>query len=219
MLGCLEMPVLELLMARLCHDLAGPIAAVGNGSEMLADEAPNVAAETLQLLAESAGEAAGRLQFYRFAYGFGVDSAVPARAPAELVARFFSPTPIVCDYAASVGRLPPALQKLACNLLLVGADGLRRGGRLSVNAGAGGPVVDADGETVVFGSELLAALTLQVPAEALTPRTVQAYFAGLLAHDLGRRLIASTAHPGRIRIGTAAAAAPSIQRARAPSFV
>jgi histidine phosphotransferase ChpT len=215
---CLEMPVLELLMARLCHDLAGPIAAVGNGSEMLADEAPNVAAETLHLLVDSAGEAAGRLQFYRFAYGFGAGGAVSARAPAELAARFFSPTPIVCDYAASVGLLPSALQKLACNLLLVGADGLPKGGRLRVNAGASGPVLDADGETVGFSPELIAALNLRVPAAALTPRTVQAHFAGLLARDLGRRLIAGTAHPGRFRIGTAAAADPAAQDAWAPSL-
>lgn len=217
MMGGLEMPVLELLMARLCHDLAGPIAAIGNGSEMLADEAPNVAVETLQLLAGSAGEAARRLQFYRFAYGFAAAGAMPATAPAELAARFFSPTPIVCDYAASVGRLAPALQKLACNLLLVGADGMRRG-RLSINAGACGPVLDAEGETVGLEPELLAALNLRVPAEALTPKTVQAYFAGLLAHDLGCRLIAGNAHRGRFRIGTAATGS-SAEQARAPSLV
>ena len=34
----LDLRVLELLTARLCHELSGPIAAINNGVELLADE-------------------------------------------------------------------------------------------------------------------------------------------------------------------------------------
>jgi hypothetical protein len=66
-------------------------------------------------------------------------------------------------------------------------------------------VVDAAGATIALAPELTAALTLTLPTTALTPGTVQPYFAGLLARALGRRLLAASAAAGRIRIGAAAA--------------
>jgi histidine phosphotransferase ChpT len=205
MAGLLEMRVLELLVARLCHDLAGPIAAIGHGAEVLADDDQNPAGEAVRLVAEGATRAANRLQFYRFAYGFGGDGAAPGNAPSELALRFFEATPVACDYAASARQLPSPWQKLACNLLLVAADLLPRGGALAVRAGAGGLVVDAAGAAVTPAPELIAALTLMLPTTALTPCTVQAYFAGLLARALGRRLLSATTAAGGIRISDAAA--------------
>ena len=205
MAGLLDMRVLELLAARLCHDLAGPIAAVGHGAEALAEDDQDLAREALRLVAEGAIRAANRLQFYRFAYGSRGDGGAAGRAPSELALRFFEATTIACDYAPSARLLPLAWQKLACNLLLVGADLLPRGGALGVHAGAGGLVVDAAGPTVAPAPELIAALKLMLPTTALTPGTVQGYFAGLLARALGRRLLAANSGAGGIRIGAAAA--------------
>jgi histidine phosphotransferase ChpT len=204
MASLLDMRVLELLVARLCHDLAGPIAAVGHGTEVLADDDRDLAGEAVRLVAESAIRAASRLQFYRFTYGFGGDGAAAGGTPSALALRFFEATTIACDYAPSARLLPLPWQKLACNLLLVGADLLPRGGALAVYAGARGLAVDAVGEAVAPAPELIAALTLRLPTTALTPGTVQAYFAGLLARALGRRLLAATAEAGGIRIGAAA---------------
>jgi len=73
------MHVLELLTARLCHELSAPIAAINNGVELLADDDPDPGSpprtdfghEAATLIGDSARRAASRLQFYRFAYGFG----------------------------------------------------------------------------------------------------------------------------------------------------
>jgi histidine phosphotransferase ChpT len=205
MTDLLDMRVLELLMARLCHDLAGPIAAIGHGTEVLADDNRDFAGEAARLVATGAARAANQLQFYRFAYGFGGDGSAAGSAPSELALRFFAATTIACDYAPSARRLSLGWQKLACNLLLVGADLLPRGGALAVYDGACGVVVDAAGAAVALAPELIAALTLTLPTAALTPRTAQAYFAGLLARALGRRLLAATTAAGEARIGAAAA--------------
>jgi histidine phosphotransferase ChpT len=201
----LDMRVVELLTARLCHDLAGPIAALGNGAEMLADEDQDFAGETVRLIADSAAQAASRLRFYRFAYGFGGDGAAAGGRPSELAVGFFAATTIACDYAASVCLLPLTWQKLACNLLLVAADGLPRGGTLALNADARGLVLDAVGEAAALPPELLAAMSPALPTAALTPRTVQARFVALLACGLGQRLLIDAAEAGRFRIGASAA--------------
>jgi histidine phosphotransferase ChpT len=205
MSGILDMRVVELLTARLCHDLAGPIAALGNGAEMLADEDPDFAAEAVRLIADSAVQAASRLRFYRFAYGFGGDGAAAGGAPSELAVGFFAATTIVCDYATAVCLLPLPWQKLACNLLLVAADGLPRGGTLALDTGARGLVLDGVGEAATLAPELLAAMSSTIPTAALTPRTVQARFTALLACGLGQRLLTSTAEAGRFRIAASAA--------------
>ena len=66
----IDMRVFALLCARLCHELSGPIGAANNGTESLADEDLDFAHEAVELISASVRQAAGRLQFYRFAYGF-----------------------------------------------------------------------------------------------------------------------------------------------------
>jgi histidine phosphotransferase ChpT len=204
---------LELLSARLCHELSGPIAAINNGIELLADEPAAASAEgdsdfvrdALALVGESALRAANRLQFYRFAYGFGHRGGMVGLAPGDLASRLFAGTRIACDYPESTRALPLDGQKLACNLLLIGAEALSGCGSLVLIADPASLDLEAIGETAALTSEVNAALGLAMPIDALTPRTVQAYFTGLLAQSLGYRLI-HTAQPGRIRLTAVACA-------------
>jgi histidine phosphotransferase ChpT len=192
-----------LLCARLCHELSGPIAAINNGVELLADEDPDFAHVTVELVGASARQASERLQFYRFAYGFAGGGAVAGARPRELSSRFFDGSRIACEYGESVAILPLDWQKLACNLLLVGAEALPRGGRLVLAAAT--LELEALGEAAVLSSETVAALTLVTPVDALSSRTVQAYFTGLLAASLGCRLVGS-AEPRRARLAAVALA-------------
>lgn len=201
------MRVLELLTTRLCHELSGPIAAVGNGVELLAEDDPDFAGEALILITDSARRAAVRIQFYRFAYGFGGDAATAGPVPCELAAMFFAGMPIACDYGESVRVLPLDQQKLGCNLVLVGAEALSRGGRLRLVATSSGLQLEMIGEAISFSPEAAAALRLETSVETLTSRTVNAYFAGLLARALGWRLSDAGARPGRARLFSITSAA------------
>jgi histidine phosphotransferase ChpT len=201
-----DMRVLELLTARLCHELSAPIAAINNGIELLAEEAPDdprptsgksFARDAAALIGDSARRAGGRLQFYRFAYGFGGGGALAGPAPHDLAVSFFAASRITCDYSDNVRILSPDWQKLACNLLPVGAETLPRGGRIVLTDD---PLdLEAVGEAANLSPELRSALMLTTPIAELSSRTVQAFFTGLLAKALGCRLI-GTAEPGRVRL-------------------
>lgn len=204
--GKIDLRVLELLSARLCHELSGPIAAINNGVELLVEEgsglgsSPNPAFlhDAVALVSESARRARFRLQFYRFAYGFSSGSVIAGPAPHEIAMNFLAATNIVGDFAEGIRMLPPDWQKLACNLLSVGVDALPRGGRLILTDG---PLsLEAVGEPAALSAEAREALMLVTPVADLTARTVQPYFTGLLAKALERSLIA-TAEPGRVRLG------------------
>jgi histidine phosphotransferase ChpT len=198
----IDLRVAELLAARLCHDLIGPVSAIGNGVELLAEEDSEFVREAVALVGDSARKANRQLQFYRFVYGFS-GGGLAGPAPHALAASFFSETSIECDYGAAVRAMPLDRQKLACAMLATAAEGLPRGGRLILNAGALGPEVEAAGEGRGLPPELRAALTLSLSATELTSRTVGAYFAGLLAEALGCRLVIAE-QPQRFRLATAA---------------
>jgi histidine phosphotransferase ChpT len=198
----LDWRVLELLTARLCHELSGPIAAINNGIELLADDpvptkdgaGMDYMHDAIALVEDSASRAASRLQFYRFAYGFGLGGLMAGAAPNELANRFFGGTRVACDYGESIRVLSPDWQKLACNLLLTGTEALSRGGNLVLAAGAGVLELEAVGDSAALSPEMSAALLLATPVSALTSRSVQAYFTGLLAKMLGCRLVPTEGH-------------------------
>ena len=194
----IDLRVLELLSARLCHDLIGPVSAISNGAELLADEEPEFVKDAIALVGDSARKATRRLQFYRFAYGFS-GGGLAGPPPHQLTAEFFADTAIECDYGADARALSPEQQQLACVMLSLAGEGLPRGGRLVLSAGAAGPQIDALGQGSGPSPELRAALTMRATSTELSSRTVGGYFAGLLAEALGCRL-AVTDQPGGFRL-------------------
>ena len=153
--------------------------------------------DAVALVSESARRARLRLQFYRFAYGFSSGSAIAGPAPHEIAMGFFAATRISGEYAEGIRTLSPDWQKLACNLLSVGADALPRGGRLVLTDHP--LTLEAVGEPAVMSPEAHEALMLATPIADLTARTVQPYFTGLLAKALDFSLNA-TAEPCRVRL-------------------
>ncbi len=107
-----DLRVLELLTAHLCHELSAPIAAISNGLELLAEEdrdpgptsGTSFVREAAALIGDSARRAGRRLQFYRFAYGFG-GGTLAGPAPHELAVSFFAESRIACDYSDNVRNL------------------------------------------------------------------------------------------------------------------
>jgi histidine phosphotransferase ChpT len=183
----IDLRVLELLAARLCHDLIGPVSAINNGVELLEDEEPGFVRDAVGLVGDSARKASRRLQFYRFAYGFR-GTGLSGPPPHQLVSEYFDGTSVECDYRADARDLPFDQQKLACAVLPIAGEALTRGGRLVLTAGAIGPDIDASGSGNGLSAEMRAALTLEAPVSELTSRAVGGYFAGLLADRLGWRL-------------------------------
>jgi len=197
----IELRVLELLAARLCHDLISPVSAIANGVELMGEDDPDFVRDAAALVGGSAKKASSRLQFYRFVYGF-TGGGLTGPAPHQLAADLFAESGIACDYAAAAGLLPAEQQQLACAMLAAAGESLPRGGRLTLAVTGAQLQVEAVGEGSGPSPETRAALALAASAAELTTRTVGAYFAGLLAAAQGRRLVVSD-RPGGFRIAGA----------------
>ena len=177
----IDLRIAELLAARLCHELVSPVGAINNGVELLTDD-PEFAADAAALIAQSAGQATRRLQFYRIAYGSTMPIAGDSARKATL--DLFEESKITCVWPEPFER--DVSSKLICNLFLVAAEALPRGGTLRLGTRpAGGIELVAAGESARLPAHLPDALVGTPAADAIDTRSVQAAFTASLARRAG----------------------------------
>ncbi len=185
-----------LICSHLCHDLVSPVGAINNGIEMLAEEDdPDMREQALEMMAHSASEAAGRLLFFRLAFGAagGMGEEIRIEEAIKAANGMFRAGRIKLDWpVAEPAIAPKAVVKLLMNLVLIGSQALVRGGDLRVSLSGGGGRHDlrvvAEGTGARLDPDKLAAATQDVDLDGLDSRSAQAYMARLLAADLGAKV-------------------------------
>jgi histidine phosphotransferase ChpT len=205
----IDLKVTELLASRLCHDLVGPIGAVSNGLELMADESFGMADDALALASNSAGQATHLLQFYRLAYGMaGNRQGSDLRPLRELAANFLAHSKAKLDWPADgmPADVPDGAGKLILNMIALALEALPRGGTIGVSAKSapGGLEIEikAVGTDAGLRPECQAALAPDVPLDDLTPRNVHGYFTRVVAQTLGAGLSVEPAGPGYLRLAS-----------------
>ncbi len=193
----IDLRILELLAARLCHELISPIGAIANGVELLGEDDPDFVRDATALIEQSARKAGQRLQFYRFAYGSSVTGTGGGPDPRELVSGLLEGGKVSCEWRDGAETLPAEWMKLACNMVVLVAEALPRGGTITIVSGSAAArsleIVGA-GEAINLTGEARAALALQAELVDLTPRTVHGYFTARLAEALD--VVLTLAEPG-----------------------
>lgn len=187
--------LMELLAARISHDLAGLVGALAGALELATGED---AAEALDIARDASAELAARLRLLRAAWAGDVG----VLRGADLGAMTAGLGPRVRVETAGLGgaAFPAGLSRLLPNLLLLGAEALPRGGVLTLSGSPGSGVPDGAGGSGAAGwvrlevqgpraawPETLAGLVAE-PARAWavsTPRQLQPALVVLLARDAG----------------------------------
>lgn len=191
----LDLRVVELLASRLCHDLVSPISAVNNGIELLEEDPdPDLLGDAVRLARNSAQQASAVVQFYRLAYGRGGRrlDAHPSELR-DLVTDYLAPHKTRLDWQVETlgEEAPIGSGKLLLNMVALGVEMLPRGGTITVAARAASGLdlqVAARGPRARLAAETQEALDPTADPDALTPRTVQAYFTVTLARAVGGAL-------------------------------
>lgn len=186
----IDLRVAELLCARICHDLVGPVGAVRNGAELLGEGAGDFAAEAAKLISDAGGQGAARLEFFRIAFGSAsAASTVPGDRLRDIVSGFLASGKVSAEWLpwpdGFSGGIPRDTAKLLLNLVLVGIECVPRGGLLTLGLGGGANAprvtVTVAGANAALPAESAAALTPAAKVEDLSARTVPAYLAAKLA--------------------------------------
>jgi histidine phosphotransferase ChpT len=195
-----DLRVLELLSSRLCHELISPVGAINNGIELMDEEDPDFVKEATQLIGNSARTAGRRLDFYRFAYGSG-----RAGTGRDVTQGLLESAKSRCIWDDAVSALAVDWQRIACNMVVLAAEALPRGGNIQVSSASGKPglVVKGAGDAVNLTAELRAVLDGSATVADLTARTVQAYYTAKLAESVGAKLTLAEPAPGNVTFTTA----------------
>jgi len=203
MTDALGLRVAGLLTSRLCHDLVGPLGAVSNGLELIAED-DAMAKEALALAQRSAKRAASRLQFFRYAFGAagGESNFGPAEAR-PIALNLLSSGETAIDWPESKDvDLPVGTGRLLLNLTLLAVECLPRGGTALVALGSNRIGVEAMGRQARLSGETKAAMAGAVAPAQLSARTVLGYYVTQLITGLGGQLELSDEGAGTIRFQT-----------------
>jgi histidine phosphotransferase ChpT len=199
----IDIHIVQLLFSRLCHDLAGPIGAINNGLELVADVEDDDE-EALDLIAQSARQAATDLEFARLAFGFGGGSGGSYAADAERLckAMFANERVRVAWRSTADADLSKDAVKLLMNMSLVGQQVLRGRGSLVIDISRPGQgyriAVTAEGPGAAMNPGLREALAGAAGSADLTPATSQGYFVNGLSQLVGGSVEIDETEPERI---------------------
>jgi histidine phosphotransferase ChpT len=191
----IDLQILELVCSRLCHDLISPIGAVGNGLELMAEEADQeLIDDARRLVEDSSHRAAALLQLYRSAYGnagnqssFGINEAVRLARQAFDASRL-SLTASVADGIEG----PAGYGKLVLNAILTVSEWLPRGGTLSLTVeNDAGFQVAAEGQQAACPKDAERLIRLDRAGIEVSAHNIQPYLTGFIAARQGYRLAAA----------------------------
>lgn len=182
-----------MLCSRLCHDMLSPVGAMANGLELLATETdPDMRANCIELLEQSATISTNKLKFFRLAFGAagGFGEHVPVEEPKELIDALAADKPNVeINWALSESSLSKPAVKVMLNFAQIALDTLVRGGTMDVGAelrdGAHELVIRASGDKIAFDEVIGAALDGSLDKSELSSRTAAAHMLFLLAEQCG----------------------------------
>ncbi|MBA3910625.1 MAG: histidine phosphotransferase [Rhodobacter sp.] len=177
-----------LIASRICHDLIGPIGAVGNGVELLAMDAGKPGPE-MALISESVANANARIRFFRISFGAATGDQRIARSEVMSVLTDLTRGGRISYAWNSVADLPRREVRLAFLLLQCLETALAYGGKVDVSRDETGWTVTAEATRLKIDAALWEVLTeLRAPAEIGAGQVHFALVPDELARQ-GRRLV------------------------------
>lgn len=195
-----------LITSKVCHDVISPVGAINNGLEVLEDEQDeDMRKIAMELVKKSARQASAKLQFCRLAFGAaGSAGAEIDTGDAESVARgFIEGEKVSMTWEGPRVLLPKNRVKLILNLMMIAANAIPRGGRISFNLqnNETGPIFTIEAQGI--NARIPPAVLNLLDGQRETPidsHTIQPYYAGLIAKAAGMKLQTEEVDIDKIRI-------------------
>lgn len=182
-----------LLCARVCHDLVSPISALGTALEVLDDENNvDMHEDALDLVKMSARQASGKLQYLRLAFGAGgsAPGVIGVEALKSIVEGLYGDAKAEIIWETSLEGLDKSHARLLLNMIMISVQSVPRGGSVTINVG-NSVTITCEGPRARIDAAAKVALAGKAPEDGFDGRSIQPFYTGLIARDLGSVLTAS----------------------------
>lgn len=188
-----------LLASRVCHDFANPVQGMNSAIGVLDDpNAADMREDALALLRSGVRQLAAKIEFARVCFGAGGTRGgeMSLTQLQTLSTPMFSEARAELTWKTTDGVIDKTAARILLNLIWLAVDALPRGGTVTVeaHASAGGGArlrVVSAGPRLRLDPSYVVALRGERPEDGFDGRSVQPYYAGLLARESGGRAEAS----------------------------
>lgn len=177
-----------LLCARICHDLVSPVGALGTAIEILDDESnSDMHEDALTLIRSSSRKAAAKLKYLRLAFGAaGSAPGIIATEEIETLARnMFEDAKAELHFEFGGDGIEKARARLLLNLLMLAVQSVPRGGTVAIRTNDHDLVLEATGPRARLDENIERALSGRAPEDGFDGRTIQPFYAGMMAREQG----------------------------------
>lgn len=195
-----ELKLVELICARICHDLIGSVGALSNGVELLDDCDADFLKETQKLLADSSNALTVKLKLFRIVFGQSLKSESSISNVKNLLEPYVSvmgrrnsPISLSINLSEAIEK-NPYWEKLLMVLAIIGCDSLPRGGIIEI-ADSSECIfcVSAIGKNACMNKETAEAIEqvyddYEQVLEKATPRVAPVVLAAEISRKLGVRM-------------------------------
>lgn len=135
-INIMSMKFTELLCAKFCHDLAGPIGAINNGMDFLHSDNLQMQEKAIELVNMSSKQAIHRLTFLRQAFGFlQNNSETDTSTLKTLITNFFYTSKVQVTFFIDkeIEKLDRNILKIVLNLAMIASTAIMYNGSLNIN--------------------------------------------------------------------------------------
>jgi len=179
----------EIVAARLCHDLSGPLSIIANAGELARLEPGRQGGEAMELMLEGGREITARVKLLRALFG-PASGPVSAADVAALARGTIGAGRVEADLSAVAATtvFPPATARVVLAALVVAAEALPRGGTVRLHGGAEDFAVSIEGPNAAWPTHLTGVLGGAPPLAAAVaggPRGLMGPYLVLAAREAG----------------------------------
>lgn len=176
--------LLELMSARMFHDLAGPIGAVNNSLEFFEEENQEIKDKALGVVKSSSNEAILRLKYFRQAYGPVNDREISLSDAIPLVEEFLEKTKVtlICSNDDNI-IISSSFAKLIMNIVIIAVGAMIYGGELKIVATPKELKITLKGKELVLSEETISLLKGDLSYVKLSSANIQVYYTHMVMSD------------------------------------
>ena len=181
--------LLELMSARMFHDLAGPVGAISNSLEFLEEDNPVIREKAMELIQSSSYESILRLKFFRQAYGTINDKEFDFHNLFNLISEFVEKTKVKLEWNIQDSLVDSYVAKVLMNLVIISLNGMIQGGILSFEQQEKKIIIKLDGQKIILTQDSKKLLKGEIKDIVLSSANIQLYYTFLMLQEAKASLI------------------------------
>ncbi|RKQ69057.1 histidine phosphotransferase ChpT [Litorimonas taeanensis] len=178
-----------LMCSRICHDLINPVGMVNTGLEVL-DDKSNVEMheDAIELIRTSSRQANAKLNFLRDAFGAAGSSAgiIPLADTIKKIEDMYKDGKANFIWEMTRDELPKGQARLLMNLVMLAVNAIPRGGDIVISESGENKRIrlKSTGRRAKLDPNIAAALAGKAPEGGFDGRTIQPFYAGMIAREI-----------------------------------